>query len=59
MMSLIKDNQKITNQQSNDDKKKKREERCKGYKEAPICNHCGKKKTSVGNWKRIKTYFKK
>ncbi len=43
MMSLIKNEQKAPNNQSNDEKKKKREEKCKWYNDAPICKHCGKK----------------
>ena len=43
MMSLIKNDKKEPNGQSNDEKKKKREERRKKYNDAPVCKNCGKK----------------
>jgi hypothetical protein len=43
MMSLIKNEQKVPNNQSNDEKKKKQEEKQKWYNNAPICKHCGRK----------------
>jgi hypothetical protein len=43
MMSLIKNEQKAPNNQSNDEKKKKQEKKHKWYNDAPICKHCGKK----------------
>ena len=43
MLSLIKNEKKEPNSQSNDEKKKKRKERCKKYNDAPVCKHCGKK----------------
>jgi hypothetical protein len=43
MMSIIKNEQKAPDNQSNDEKKKKREERRKWYNNAPICKNCIKK----------------
>jgi hypothetical protein len=43
MLSLIKNEKKAPNSQSNDEKKKKREERRQKYNDAPTCKHCGKK----------------
>jgi hypothetical protein len=43
MMFLIKNKQKVPNNQSNNGKKKRQEERCKRYNDAPICKQCGKK----------------
>ncbi len=43
MMSLIKNEKKEPSSQSKDKKKKKQAEKCKKYKDAPVCKNCGKK----------------